>query len=72
MLEHHRLPGAAIERVASATMAAREPGHAQRRRRRGRAPIVALLENGQFADGSVELPQALLAYGAPASLPPAP
>jgi seryl-tRNA synthetase len=32
--------------------------------------IVALLENGQLADGSVELPQALLAYGAPASLPP--
>ena len=34
--------------------------------------IVALLENGQRADGSVELPQVLLAYGAPASLPPAP
>ena len=32
--------------------------------------IVALLENGQRADGSVELPQALLAYGAPASLSP--
>ncbi len=30
--------------------------------------IVALLENGQRADGSVELPQALQAYGAPASL----
>ncbi len=28
--------------------------------------IVALLENGQRADGSVELPQCLLAYGAPA------
>jgi seryl-tRNA synthetase len=34
--------------------------------------IVALLENGQRADGSVELPRALLAYGAPATLPPAP
>jgi len=34
--------------------------------------IVALLENGQRADGSVELPQALLAYGAPARLGPAP
>jgi seryl-tRNA synthetase len=34
--------------------------------------IVALLENGQRADGSVELPQALQAYGAPATLPPAP
>jgi seryl-tRNA synthetase len=34
--------------------------------------IVALLENGQCADGSVELPQALIAYGAPARLPPAP
>jgi len=33
--------------------------------------IVALLENGQQADGSVELPQALLAYGAPAHLPAA-
>jgi seryl-tRNA synthetase len=33
--------------------------------------IVALLENGQRADGSVELPQALQAYGAPATLPPA-
>ncbi len=33
--------------------------------------IVALLENGQRADGSVELPQALLAYGAPTSLAPA-
>jgi seryl-tRNA synthetase len=30
--------------------------------------IVALLENGQRADGSVELPQVLLAYGAPARL----
>ncbi|MGO9762871.1 MAG: serine--tRNA ligase [Solirubrobacteraceae bacterium] len=34
--------------------------------------IVALLENGQRADGGVELPQCLLAYGAPARLPPAP
>ena len=33
--------------------------------------LVALLENGQRADGSVGLPQALLAYGAPAQLPPA-
>ncbi|MCW3020500.1 MAG: serS [Solirubrobacterales bacterium] len=33
--------------------------------------IVALLENGQRADGGVELPHALLAYGAPASLSPA-
>jgi seryl-tRNA synthetase len=33
--------------------------------------IVALLENGQRADGSVELPQSLLAYGAPALLPAA-
>jgi seryl-tRNA synthetase len=30
--------------------------------------IVALLENGQRADGSVELPAALVAYGAPARL----
>jgi seryl-tRNA synthetase len=34
--------------------------------------IVALLENGQRADGSVELPQTLVAYGAPAHLEPAP
>jgi seryl-tRNA synthetase len=33
--------------------------------------IVALLENGQQADGSVELPETLLAYGAPTHLPPA-
>jgi seryl-tRNA synthetase len=33
--------------------------------------IVALLENGQQQDGSVELPEALLAYGAPARLSPA-
>jgi seryl-tRNA synthetase len=31
--------------------------------------IVALLENGQQEDGSVVLPQRLLAYGAPAALP---
>ena len=30
--------------------------------------IVALLENGQQDDGSVELPATLLAYGAPARL----
>jgi seryl-tRNA synthetase len=34
--------------------------------------IVALLENGQRADGSVELPEALLAHGAPARLPSPP
>jgi seryl-tRNA synthetase len=33
--------------------------------------IIALLENGQCADGSVELPEALAAYGAPARLGPA-
>jgi seryl-tRNA synthetase len=33
--------------------------------------IVALLENGQRADGGVELPPCLAAYGAPAALPPA-
>ena len=32
--------------------------------------MIALLENGQREDGSVELPQALVPYGAPASLPP--
>ena len=30
--------------------------------------LIALLENGQQADGSVELPVALVAYGAPARL----
>ncbi len=34
--------------------------------------IVAVLENGQRADGGVELPQCLLPYGAPAALSPAP
>ncbi|MCW3007841.1 MAG: seryl-tRNA synthetase [Solirubrobacterales bacterium] len=33
--------------------------------------IIALLENGQRDDGSVVLPEALVAYGAPAELPPA-
>ena len=33
--------------------------------------LVALLENGQQADGSVELPEALVPYGAPARLPSA-
>jgi seryl-tRNA synthetase len=33
--------------------------------------IIALLENGQRDDGSVVLPEALVAYGAPPSLPPA-
>jgi seryl-tRNA synthetase len=31
--------------------------------------IIALLENGQREDGSVELPAALLPHGAPATLP---
>jgi seryl-tRNA synthetase len=31
--------------------------------------LVALLENGQRADGSVELPECLIPYGAPAELP---
>jgi seryl-tRNA synthetase len=33
--------------------------------------LIALLENGQQDDGSVVLPEALVAYGAPAALPPA-
>ncbi len=33
--------------------------------------IVALLENGQLEDGSVELPEVLVPFGAPARLPPA-
>jgi seryl-tRNA synthetase len=33
--------------------------------------LVALLENGQQADGAVELPQALAAFGAPTRLSPA-
>ncbi|HEY2282894.1 MAG TPA: serine--tRNA ligase [Solirubrobacteraceae bacterium] len=33
--------------------------------------LVALLENGQQADGSVALPDVLTPYGAPAELPPA-
>jgi seryl-tRNA synthetase len=32
--------------------------------------LIALLENGQQADGSVELPEALVAHGAPVRLPP--
>ncbi len=33
--------------------------------------IIALLENGQREDGSVALPEALLGFGAPPTLPPA-
>jgi seryl-tRNA synthetase len=33
--------------------------------------LVALLENGQQADGSVALPEVLLTFGAPARIPPA-
>jgi seryl-tRNA synthetase len=33
--------------------------------------IVAMLENGQQADGSVELPEVLVPHGAPARLQPA-
>jgi seryl-tRNA synthetase len=32
--------------------------------------MIALLENGQREDGSVELPEVLVPYGAPASFPP--
>ena len=34
--------------------------------------IIALLENGQQDDGSVVFPEVLVAYGAPATLAPAP
>jgi seryl-tRNA synthetase len=33
--------------------------------------LVALLENGQQQDGAVELPEVLLAFGAPPRLPAA-
>jgi seryl-tRNA synthetase len=33
--------------------------------------IIALLENGQQADGSVVLPEALVGFGAPERLAPA-
>ncbi len=33
--------------------------------------IIALLENGQQPDGSVQLPEVLTRFGAPATLPPA-
>ena len=33
--------------------------------------IIALVENGQQEDGSVELPEALSGFGAPARLEPA-
>ena len=43
--------------------------HAQRHRgRRGRT-LIALLENGQQADGSVRLPEALVEAGAPRRSP---
>ena len=33
--------------------------------------IIAIVENGQQEDGSVVIPEALVAFGAPAVLPPA-
>ena len=72
MLEHDRLPGPPPARSAPA-----------RRRQAGRPlhtlngtavavgrTIIALLENGQRDDGSVELPEVLVPYGAPERLAP--
>ena len=68
-------PGHAVQRTGS------EPVAGQRTRTphtlNGTAvavgrTIVALLENGQQADGGVELPEALVLHGAPPRLPPAP
>ena len=72
MLEHDRLPGAAPEHPHARARSARETLHTLN----GTAvavgrTIVALLENGQREDGSVELPGALGPYGAPARLAPA-
>jgi len=36
--------------------------HVERLRSRGRRTLVAVLENGQQADGSVTVPEALVAY----------
>ena len=68
MLEHDRLPGAASEHPAP-----REAARRSLHTLNGTAvavgrTIVALLENGQQQDGSIELPAALLPFGAPARL----
>ncbi len=85
MLEHDRLPGPAPghpharsrEWRGSGGKGAKGAGRTQTPHTlNGTAvavgrTIVALLENGQRADGGVELPEVLTAYGAPARLAPA-
>ncbi len=72
MLEHDRLPGAASEHPPARRASALASLHTLN----GTAvavgrTIVALLENGQREDGSVELPACLTPFGAPAELAPA-
>ena len=68
VLEHDRLPGAAPEHPHARPRSGTQTPHTLN----GTAvavgrTLVALLENGQQADGSVELPETLVAYGAPAA-----
>ncbi len=74
MLEHDRLPGAAPGHPAIRTAPDGRPAHLATLNGTAVAvgrTIVALLENGQQDDGSVRLPAALVAAGAPEVLPPA-
>ena len=70
MLEHDRLPGAAPghPHAQAATGGTHTPHTLNGTAVAVGRTIVALLENGQRADGSVELPAALAPYGAPAVL----
>ena len=72
MLEHDRLPGAAPGHPLPAGR--RTAGHLNTLNGTAVAvgrTIIALLENGQQADGSVVLPAALHGLGAPDVLAPA-
>ena len=73
MLEHDRLPGSSLEHPGPP----RAPGGGRSvetvHTLNGTAvavgrTIVALLENGQQQDGSVQLPAALVPFGAPAQI----
>ena len=73
MLEYHRLPGPASEHPHAPRRRVDGPRTQTLHTLNGTAvavgrTIVALLENGQRADGRVGLPSCLAPYGAPAEL----
>ena len=70
LLEHHRLPGAPPAQPFSARGGGSPPVHTLN----GTAvavgrTLVAIMENCQRGDGSIEIPKALHAFGAPSAIP---